>query len=120
MYEDGTPSLADTMRVNLPKEIRDFYDDSTFFKSANFLSSVVCWRLEKFYPGAQKYSPQLNALMPILAHAAKVQCVALTKRHTVLCIYENERGVKIYDRHKVGACPHILQFFKETNYERGT
>jgi hypothetical protein len=120
MYEDGTPSLADTMRENLPKEIRDFYDDGIKKKSAHNFSSVVSWRLEKFYPGAKEYSPQLDALLSTLAHAAKVTCGKLTKRHTVLCVYVNERGVKIYDRHKVGACPHILQFFKEINYERGT
>ena len=119
MYKDGGSSLADTLRNDLPKEIKDFYDAGDRDKSAFFFSSVISRCLEKFYPGAKKYSPQLYALISTLAHASKVSCEALTRRHTVLCVYENERGVKIYGRHKVGACPYILRFFKGTNYKRG-
>ena len=119
LYQDGNKSLADSLRLALPKEVADYFR-SERPQSAHFLSSVVSWEIERHYPGTSQYNPQLNELLTVLAHASKVPCDVMGRRHSVLCIHKNERGKLVYAKHKVGSCPIILDFLKRNDYPKGT
>ena len=119
LYQDGDKSLADSLRRNLPKEVADYFG-SERPQSAYFFSSSVSWKIEQFYPNTSKYDPQLSELMPEFAHASLVPCDELSRRHSVLCVHKNERGVLTFSRHKVGSCPIILDFLKSNDYPKGT
>ena len=118
LYEDGDNSLADSLRRNLPKEVANYFG-SERPQSAYFFSSSVTWKIEQFYPNTSQYDPQLSVLIHVLAHASLVPCDDLNRRRSVLCVHKNERGELVYSKHKVGACPIILDFLKGKCYPKG-
>jgi hypothetical protein len=115
MYIDGI-GLADILRKNLPKEVKEFLG-TKIPRDAHHLSSIVNWNINgKFYKMPSDKSRWIkDKLASTLAHASKNGCGEIKGEDIVLCIHKNERGVLVYNEHLAGQCPHVLEMSKEFN-----